>query len=399
MPSRRVSASLFANYFLLFVSFGILTPYLQLFLKARGFSPSRIGVLLGIFELAGVAGPILVSRWADSRTAYRALLAGSLAAAVAAFIPLQLTTLLPISALLVGIMGFSYRATVPLLDSTVSRTLQNPGQQYGRFRIAGSIGFISVSLVLQFGGIVSSDSSLSILVAFCAAAMLAAGAVVLLPAVKKDGPHRHAAAHRGAFDLKFWIIIGVIFLGRFGMGAYYSFFSLYIRDTFAGSSMVSMMWALGAVAEITVIWFSGRLISRWGLRVIFIISLAAITVRLGLFVLVPSLVVIAFAQLLHAFTFGSFHTAAVSYVNAKIPAERRGLGMAIYNAIGIGCASFLASIAGGYILQAHGYVVLFLSYAAIPLAGILILAVFGRNLLPQVPTRAVPATAVPTRTS
>ena len=74
---------------------GIHVPYLQLYLKARGFSPSRIGVLLGILEpLPGIAGPLLVSRLADSRTAYRALLVGSLAVVRRiAFVPLQLTTL------------------------------------------------------------------------------------------------------------------------------------------------------------------------------------------------------------------------------------------------------------------------------------------------------------------
>jgi PPP family 3-phenylpropionic acid transporter len=148
-----------------------------------------------------------------------------------------------------------------------------------------------------------------------------------------------------------------------------------------------MMWALGSLAEIATMWFSGRLIRRWGLQTILIVSFAAITIRLGLFVLAPSIVVIAFAQLLHALTFGTFHTAAVAYVNARIPAERRGLGMAIYNAIGIGLASFLASLAGGYVLETHGYSALFLSYAAVPLAGIAVLAAFGRRLLPRVPAR------------
>ena len=148
------------------------------------------------------------------------------------------------------------------------------------------------------------------------------------------------------------------------------------------------MWAIGAVAEIATMWYSGKVIGRWGLRSVLVVSLAAITARLGFFVLAPSLVVIAFAQLLHALTFGTFHTAAVAYVNAKIPAERRGLGMAIYNAIGIGLASFLASIAGGYLLEAHGYTALFLSYAAVPLGGIAILAGFGKTLLPRVPANA-----------
>src|SRR5208337_687407 len=110
----RVAAAFFSNYFLLYVSFGILTPYLQLFLRARGFPPSRIGLLLGIFELAGIVGPILVSRLADSRTAYRALLAGSLVMSVIAFAPLQLTALFPVSAFCIALMGFSYRSAAPL---------------------------------------------------------------------------------------------------------------------------------------------------------------------------------------------------------------------------------------------------------------------------------------------
>jgi len=391
MPSRRAAVSFFTNYFLLFVSFGILTPYLQLYLKARGFSPSRIGVLLGIIELAGIVGPILVSRLADSRTAYRALLAVSLVVSVIAFVPLQLTSEFPVYVFCIAIMGFSYRSTAPLLDSAVSRILPDPGRQYGRFRVAGSIGFIVVSLVLQFGGIVSGDSSLSILVAFCATALLAAGAAALLPVVPKSAPLLRAVAQdrRGsAFDLRFWAVITVVFLGRFGMGAYYSFFSLYLRDTFGASSAVSLMWAVGALAEIAPIWFSGRLIGRWGLRSVLVVSLASVSIRLLLFVLAPSLAVISLAQLLHAFTFGTFHTAAVAYVNTKIPAERRGMGMAIYNAIGTGLASFLASVVAGYILEAHGYVALFLSFAAVPLGGILILACFGRSLLPRVPARA-----------
>jgi hypothetical protein len=108
--------------------------------------------------------------------------------------------------------------------------------------------------LLQFGGVVAGDSSLSILVAFAASALLAAGAATALPAVRKQAPRPLTAVSGGgggnAFDSKFWAIIAVVFLGRFGMGAYYSFFSLYLRDTFPGSSAASMMWAVGALAEI-----------------------------------------------------------------------------------------------------------------------------------------------------
>jgi PPP family 3-phenylpropionic acid transporter len=288
-------------------------------------------------------------------------------------------------------MGFTYRATPPLLDSLVSRILPDPARQYGKFRVAGSVGFISVSLLFQLTGLVTGESSLAILLAFVASAACAALAVGSLPAGPRGDSHQAREAPAGdrarphvyvGFDGKFWAIIAVIFLGRFGIGAYYSFFSLYLQQTFPRSG-VSIFWAIGALAEIATMWFSGALIRRWGLRVLLVVSLAAISTRLGLFIIAPTLLVVGLAQILHAFTFGTFHTTAVAYVNAKIEHDKRGTGMAIYNAVGIGLPSFLASVAGGFILEAHGFVVLFVAYAAVPIVGIGILAAFGRRLLPS----------------
>ena len=177
-------------------------------------------------------------------------------------------------------------------------------------------------------------------------------------------------------------MIGVVFLGRFGMGAYYSFFSLYLKQTFPRAS-VSLLWAIGPLAEAVTIWFSGPLIRRWGVRTLFTVSLAAISVRLGFFIIAPSIAVVALAQLLHALAFGTFHTTAIAYVNGKVAHERRGMGMAIYSAVGNGLPSFLASVAGGYLLQYRGFDTLFLMYAAVPLLGIVVLAMFGKKLPPR----------------
>jgi PPP family 3-phenylpropionic acid transporter len=391
MPSRPIRASFLTNYFFLFITYAILAPYLQLYLKARGMSASRIGLLLGSLEIAGLAGPILLGRLADRSSAYRALLAGCLLVPIVAFIPMELTTRFPLYIVCVIIMGFTYRATTPLLDSLVSRVLPDPAGQYGKFRIAGSIGFTAVSLLFQLTGLLTGESSLPILLAFSATAVCAALVVGTLPRGPRTDLRQEREASGGArprarggfdgFDGKFWAVMAVIFLGRFGIGAYYSFFSLYLQQTFPRSG-VSIFWAIGSVAEIATMWFSGALIRRWGLRVLLAVSLAAISTRLGLFVIAPSLLVVCLAQILHAFTFGTFHTSAVAYVNLKIEHDRRGTGMAIYNAVGIGLPSFLASVAGGYILEAHGFVVLFLAYAAVPIIGIGVLAAFGRWLLP-----------------
>jgi PPP family 3-phenylpropionic acid transporter len=380
---RRIQASSLAGYFFLFITYGILTPYLQLYLRARGFSPLEIGTLLGVLELAGIAGPIVLGHLADRGSAYRALLAACLLTPIAAFVPLEMAAGFVPALFCIAVLGFTYRSTVPLLDSLVSRIIPDPARRYGRLRVSGSIGFIAISLLLQLTGIVSGASSLSILLGFASTAVLAGAAAAFIPPAAPSPPLEGGQEHGGTgsgFDLKFWFVIAVIFLGRFGIGAYYSFFSLYLKDTFSLSG-VSLIWAIGPLAEIPAVFFSGPLLARMGIRALFLISLAAISVRLTLFIAAPSLAVVCVAQLLHAFTFGTFHTTSVAYVNLKIPGARRGMGMAIYNAVGIGLPTFLASILGGYILEGHGYVFLFLLYAVVPLAGILALALFGKRML------------------
>jgi MFS transporter, PPP family, 3-phenylpropionic acid transporter len=396
MPDARIRLSTRTAYFFLFSSFAIISPYLPLYLKGRGFSPSRIGVLLGCLELAGIAGPVFVASVADRHRTYKAFLAAGLLATVVLLVPLHASTAFGVALGCMAAIGFAYRSTIPLLDSLVGRVLPDPSGQYGRVRVAGSVGFILTSLFLQFSGLVSGDAPLSILVSSGAALGLAAGAALLLPAVHPPraapgqgvagaakGLHGARGSLRGSgFDSTFWAVLTIVFLARFGISAYYSFFSLLLRDRF-GLTNVALVWAIGAFAEIATIFWSGPLIRRLGIRRLLLASIAAISVRLSVYALSTSLALVCVTQVLHALTFGVLHTATIAWVNGKIHGPRRGLGMATYAAVGLGIPSFLASSLGGYLLEARGFTVTFLFYAAVPLLAVAALAVFGRRLLPD----------------
>jgi PPP family 3-phenylpropionic acid transporter len=399
MPVRRILLAGWVSYTLFFSGYAVMTPYLQLYLGARGFPPSRIGLLLGCFELAGIAGPILVTLLADRLQRYRRFIALSLLGSLAFFLLLQATRSFAAAFPLVIGLGFCYRSAIPLADALFGRILPDPTRQYGFVRVAGSVGFIVTSLAIQLTGWVSGASSSSILVAFTVLTVPAALAVAAIPPVPRISGARAGAVARdvplsasdrapaiappsrigAGFDARFWAVIGVLFLARFGIAAHYSFFSLFLRDTFAFAN-VSAIWAVGAAAEVPMILLSGRLIARFGIRGTLTAAVAAVTVRLALYGLFPVLGVVLPAQLLHALTFGMLHTTSVAYVNTKIGASRRGLGMAVYSALSLGLASFIASGAGGYLVEAAGYRTLFLVYATVPVLGLAVLAARGRWL-------------------
>jgi len=50
-----------APIFLLFAIYGVINVYLPLVLRSMGFTPSHVGYLLALFEVAGLVFPFLLS--------------------------------------------------------------------------------------------------------------------------------------------------------------------------------------------------------------------------------------------------------------------------------------------------------------------------------------------------
>ncbi len=369
------------NYFFLFSAVAIVLPHLQLFFEAQGFSPSQVGLLLGFFEIAGVAGPLLIGRLADRAGRYKALIRACIGAYAGAIVLANRVDILLLALPLAALFGFSFKTTVPLTDALVSRLMTNPREQYGRVRMLGSLGFVLTSLMVQVTGVIDGSSSSRIMAAILAAAAVVALAVTAFPKAQHHSPVREApvTGARGGLAGDFWLFIVIVFIGRIGVAAYYSFFSIYLQQE-VGISVVSGVWALGAIAEIPVIFFAGPLVRRLGVLKMIAISFMALVLRLVLLALLPIPAVVIPSQFLHAFTFGFFHGASIAYINARIAPERRGLGMAVYNSAALGLSIFLGSVLGGVIVQEISFRALFLLYTVPPAVSLLLLGLFHRKI-------------------
>lgn len=361
------------NYFFLFTTSAVSFPYLQLFLKARGFSPSQVGVLQACQQVAGILGPLLIARIADRSGRFRLITLLSLAASMLAWAalqflaPSQLWGFAPFMLLL----GISLNALIPLLDGLANKQLPDPAHQYGRVRVIGSVGFIVSSLLLEFGGIIDGRSSLSIFRCFVVAAAVYAVAAAFLP---RAAAHRSETREEGERRLNkpFWVGIVVIFLAWISLVSYQSFFSLFAQAE-RGTASVSWLYAVAGIAEVPWFFFSGRLIRRFGLWAIFLFCMSTLVVRLLMYALLSGTAALIVTQALHGITFGLFHAAAIQFINRKVPHARLGLGIALYLSLGVGLANFAGSLAGGFVIEWIGFRSMYLVYTVPALAGILIL--------------------------
>lgn len=376
------------HYFLLFAVMATVTPYVQVFLRARGFSDAQVGYLQGLLALAGVLGPMAAGYVADRLNRRRAVLAGCLLVFALLLVPLNATSNFWLAAVLVAGIGFAVRPPIPLTDTLAAGGLPDPVHQYGRVRAWGSVGFVATLAVLSLLRLVDEKSSASMM-----RCMLVTAGLCLVSSLSLHEGHRQertrpvSAGSGSAFDRTFGLVLAAMAMHQLGMAAYYSFFTIYLHDVVKMQN-AAWVWAIGTAAETPMLFYAGRVIRRFGLQAMLIASMAAVSFRLGIYALVPVLWVILLSQLLHAMTFGLFHAASIEFLRRKVPAARRGLGMALYMSMAVALPTWIGSSVGGRVIEQWGYSALYLAYAAAPLVGIALLASAGRGLdAPHAPAR------------
>ena len=367
------------NYFLFFSSIAVVAPYLQVILRNKGFSASRIGLLLGFYEVSGIVGPLFVGWLAERIGRYRILmLVLSLFVGGILFL-LGLSSSAVCSAAFIVLFGFFYRPIPSLQGALSSRVLYDPAKNYGRVRIWGSIGFVFISLGIQVSGLLDTPSTLKITLLFGAVSGMLFLSTLSLPETKDTKHNPDEIDTQGdtslfyGLKLPFFVALLSAFFIKMGLTGYYSFFSLFVRDTYSVHS-VSGIWAIGALAEMPMILYGNRLVSRFGSAAMLILAISGAALRMFVYASGAPMGIVVAAQVFHAFSFGLIHITVVSVINHTVPAERRAFAMSLYGGIGFGLAGFIGSSLNGLILDSRGFSVMFLFsglVTLIPLAAVI----------------------------
>ena len=158
-------------------------------------------------------------------------------------------------------------------------------------------------------------------------------------------------------------------------GVLYNFYSIYLAQHGYSKAMIGLLWSVGVVCEIVIFILMPKMMARFSLKSIMLISLVFAVIRFSLIgVAVDSLWLLLFAQTLHAFTFGSFHAASVEVITQFFNGRHQAKGQAIYNSVAYGVGGTIGGLAGGYALQYLGGENTFLLAAVFPLLGLVVIA-------------------------
>lgn len=269
---------------------------------------------------------------------------------------------------------------MPLVEATTLSWLGKNTAHYGRLRSWGSIGFI-VSVV----GLGYAFDHIAIAWLLWAGLVCEAGILIFARQIPKTEVIAHHTDHQPIKQIvlqpRVLALFGACFLMAVAHGPYYTFFSIYLVEHGYAKSVVGGLWALGVICEIGVFFLMPGLVKRFGFTRILLISFAAAVLRFLLIGwTVDVVMLLLFAQVLHALTFGSYHAASVGLVHQFFQGRHLSRGQALFGSITYGAGGMLGGLASGPIWQHWGASALYTFSAGMALLGLILMWWKLRNM-------------------
>ena len=359
-------------YFIYYFFVGLFVPYWGLYLTFKSFTPIEIGFLLSFFQLSRIFAPNLWG-WIADHTEKR-----SLWIRLTAFIGFVgfigifwADSFIEIFVIMMAMSVFT-SSTLPLAESLTLSHLATTNGHYSKIRAWGSFGFIMAAL--SFGFILDSLGMHYLLIVLCITQFLI---FIFSYGVPEKPYHRKKLTQNSFIKIlkkpEVFSLLLACALMVTSHGLLYNFYSIYMNDQGYSNSIIGFLWALGVICEIFIFFLMPKITRYLNFKQILLISLFIAVVR---FYLIGSfadcLLIILIAQMMHAFTFGSFHVASIEMINQFFSGKNHDKGQALYNSITYGVGGALGGLGGGYVIQMYSASTAFTLSALFPLIGFFI---------------------------
>ena len=361
-------------YFFYFAVIGAFAPYWSLYLQSLGFSALQIGVLMSLLLFTRIFSPAAWGWLADHMGKRVRVVQIAAASGLLSFCGFFLGESFAWVFFVMLAMSFFWSASLPIMEAITLSHLGERTDKYGRIRSWGSVGF-----VLAVVGIGYFLQSVEIIWLLWIILGLKFGILIFSYQI----PEKEIISYTAGLhtvrqiclrpEVMAFLIASLLML--FAHGAYYTFFSIYLVEHGYDKGFIGWLWATGVICEIGIFFIMPWLMRHFSLKHILIFSFACAILRfllIGQGVAWP--LIIVFAQVLHAATYGAHHIAAMMVIHQFFHGRHQAKGQAIYTSIAYGLGGALGAISSGYTWDLLGAETTFFISAAAAFTGMILIA-------------------------
>jgi len=374
-----------SNYFFYFAILGLISPFLSIFLDAKGFNSVELGEIFAIITATKIVAPSLWAVLAD-KTGQQLLIIrlGALCAFLSFTLLFWLNDYWPISFAL-ALFSLFWTAILPQLEVLTLNSVRRSSKIYARIRLWGSLGFITLALIA--GQVMEIYPIENFTFSFTLMGSLIL--LLLLISTLTIKPQRKSISHKKTpiairsklIEPRFIIFFISGLLLQVSFAPYYGFFALFLRDLDYSGFAVGLLISLGVVAEIMVFIYAGVFFKAFSLKQLLTFSLTITALRWFLVAQFADFVwLLSFTQLMHAASFALYHSASMLFISQHFSACQQSRGQAVYlgGVYGVGGA-IGAYLAGILWLEGSGASMTFMVASGSALLAALLMLFFKNN--------------------
>ena len=334
-------------YFFYFAFVGAMSPFWGLYLKSLTFSALQIGVLMSLLQVMRIFAPNIWGHIADRTGRRTPIVQIAVVSSVLVFLGVFVGSSFWWLFAVMAALGFFWSASLPLVEAMTLSHLGERIEGYGRIRLWGSVGFIVMVIGI---GYALDYMSISWLPAAVWIVML--GMVAFARVIPESTIRSYHTDHIPVWEIVRKPEVASLLIACLLMaathGPYYTFYSIYLVDHGYDKSTVGWLWALGVLCEIGIFLIIPRIFARVTPRRLILASFAMAVVRFLVIAWgVESPWLMGGAQALHAFTFGTYHAAAVGLIHQHFQGRHQARGQALYTSISYGIGGALGGLVSG----------------------------------------------------
>jgi PPP family 3-phenylpropionic acid transporter len=344
---------------------GVGVPYWPVFLRDRGLGATEIAIVfMATYMTRMCVNPVigaLADRHGNLRRAILTLIVAATFGVLVFYLCFDFWSILIATILLACV----FPSIFPIMEAITLRGSAARNLDYARVRVSGSISFILGSLVM--GALVERFGATPVLPGCIAALVIAFLAGLFLPDLDRnyiagnDGagtavPRRSAFGAMGALLKQPAFLLMAISgnLIQASHGPYYAFATLNWRAQGYDAGAIGMLWAIGVIAEVTLFIFSKPVVTRLGPGPLLVLGGAAGFLRWSILAFSPSTPITAAAQVLHAFSYGATHLAAMGFLVHAVPREAAASAQTLYGSLFSGFLFGVVTLAAGPLFDHFG---------------------------------------------
>lgn len=349
----RSVRALQAFNFLYFSQLAIFISFLPVYMDIQGVSVTEIGVVMGTGGIIGVIAQPMWGIVSDKARTIKRIITLVLSVTIAIGLVLYHAESFLLLLFMTGFMYLFLLPVDPLTESLNVQTAEKHGVSYGAIRTYGAAGYAVTSLAV--GYVMQQFGAHSLAYVFGGIGLAAVAVVLIIEDARPSGTPvtfeslKTFLTYRRTIGL--WVLI---FLTALPHRINDSFLGIYIKSLGGDDRLVGQAWFLTTASEIAVF-----ALSFWWLRKgneLKLMTLAAAVYGLRFFAAswLSDPQWIAYVQLLQAFTFPIFYSAAIQYLYRIVPEAWRATGQTMLAVLFFGISGIVASYLGGWLFETMG---------------------------------------------